>query len=208
MQPDLIVVTYYVQDESEYERLSQIAPTIPLLTDTEQVDSWQALAGVAGRVLGVEDRAATLVTDAEQRSEDVLAELPGLQGKTFALANYVPGDALYVVADPEDGSSVFFAQLGLSIDPGILEVADGVSGRATLSLEQVGLLDSDLLVMFTNGADPSEVAGFANLPAVQSGAVSTLDYAAVVGLNTPTPLSIPYSLDLIRPALEAAAGES
>jgi hypothetical protein len=29
---------------------------------------------------------------------------------------------------------------------------------------------------------------------------------AVVGLNTPTPLSIPYSLDVVRPALEAAAG--
>jgi iron complex transport system substrate-binding protein len=40
---------------------------------------------------------------------------------------------------------------------------------------------------------------------VRDGAVAVLDLAAVSGLNTPTPLSIPYSLEQIRPALEAAA---
>jgi iron complex transport system substrate-binding protein len=33
-----------------------------------------------------------------------------------------------------------------------------------------------------------------------------LDLPTAVGLNTPTPLSVPHSLDAIRPALEAAAG--
>jgi iron complex transport system substrate-binding protein len=49
------------------------------------------------------------------------------------------------------------------------------------------------------------MAGYDQLPAVRSGAVAVLDYAAVVGLNTPSPLSVPYSLERIRPALEAAA---
>jgi iron complex transport system substrate-binding protein len=45
------------------------------------------------------------------------------------------------------------------------------------------------------------------LRAVKAGAVSVLDYAAVSGLNTPSPLSVPYSLKLIRPALEKATAE-
>jgi iron complex transport system substrate-binding protein len=59
--------------------------------------------------------------------------------------------------------------------------------------------------MFTNGADASAIAGYERLPAVRSGAVAVLGLAAVAGLNTPTLLSIPYSLERIRPALDAAA---
>ena len=88
------------------------------------------------------------------------------------------------------------------------DAAGNTSGRVELSLENVGMLDADVVVLFTNGADPTSVVGYDALPAVRSGAVATLDYAAVVGLNTPTPLSVPYSLELIRPALEAAAGQA
>jgi iron complex transport system substrate-binding protein len=50
------------------------------------------------------------------------------------------------------------------------------------------------------------IPGYSALPVVQSGAVSLLDVTDVSALNTPTPLSIPYALDLIRPELEASAG--
>jgi iron complex transport system substrate-binding protein len=205
LRPDLIVVTYLATDQADYEKLSEIAPTIPLL-EADQVDPWQDMARVAGDVLGEPDAAEALVDEVDGDVAAVADELAGLDGKTFALANWVPGDALYVVADPDDGSNVVFSQLGLSISPRILDAADDVSGRAELSLEQVGLLDADLLVLFTNGAEPADIPGYDQLPAVVSGAVAVLDYADVVALNTPTPLSVPYALDLVRPALEAAAG--
>lgn len=205
LEPDLIVITWALTDEAAYEQLSEIAPTIPLLGD-EEVDAWQDIAEVAGEVLGRPDDAAALVDAAGQRSADVLAELPALEGKTYALANYVPGDAIYVVADPDDGAGIFFGQLGLQIDPDLLAIADGAAGRAELSLERIDELDADLLVLLTNGAAPEEIPGYAGLPAVQSGAVAILDVADITGLNTPTPLSIPHSLERIRPALEAAAG--
>ena len=37
--------------------------------------------------------------------------------------------------------------------------------------------------------------------------IAVLDYATIVGLNTPTPLSIPYALDKMRPYLVKAAGK-
>ncbi len=162
------------------------SPTISLLGDGDQVAPWQQMVTVAGELLGEPEEAEALIDEAEQRSADVAEELPGLKGKTFALANYVPGDSIYVVADPDDGSRVFFAQLGMEIDPDILAIVDGVSDRAEISLEQIGLLDADLLVLFTNDADTSTTPPW-------------------LASTPPTPLSIPYSLDLARPALEAAA---
>jgi iron complex transport system substrate-binding protein len=203
-EPDLIVITYAATDQATYDRLNEIAPTIGPLGDAE-VDRWQDIAHTAGEILGTPDAAEQLVTDAEQVSAQMRDELPGLDGRHYVMANYVPGDAIYIVADPNDGASELFAQLGLSIDPDILAIADGASGRAEVSLERVDLLDADLLIMLTNGADPADIPGYEQLPAVRSGGVAVLAVAEVSGLNTPSPLSIPYSLEAIRPALEAAA---
>jgi iron complex transport system substrate-binding protein len=205
LQPDLIVVTWAVTEQATYDLLSQVAPTIPMLGDAP-VDRWQDIAAVAGDVLGRPDEGAALVDEVDRLIAEVTAELPGLEGRTYAMANYVPGDKIYVVADPDDGASTFFRQMGIEIDPELVDMAEsGSRDRLELSLEQVGLLDSDLLVLLTNGVDPAEIPGYESLPAVRSGAVAVLDLAEVVGLNTPSPLSIPYSLDAVRPALEALA---
>jgi iron complex transport system substrate-binding protein len=205
LEPDLIVVSWGVTDEQEYERLSAIAPTIPLLGD-EEVDAWQDMATVAGEVLGRPDDASDLVASVDAQVAELAAELPGLEGATFALANIVPGDSINVVADPDDGASAIVGQLGMEIDPELVEQAAGSAGRLQLSLERIDELDSDVLVVLTNGVEPSDIPGFEQLPAVRNGSVAVLDLADVSGLNTPSPLSVPYSLERIRPALEAAAG--
>ena len=204
LEPDLIVVSWAAEDESDYDQLSEIAPTIPLLGDA-QVDQWQDMAATAGEFLQAPDEAEALIASTDQAAADVLAELPGLEGKTYAMANYVPGDQMYVVADPDDGAATLFAQLGMEIDPDLVAIADGASGRVELSLERIGELDADLLLLLTNGADPAEIPGYSALPAVQSGAVSILDLALATGINTPTPLSVPWALDALQPALQAAA---
>jgi len=204
LQPDLILATFIVTAQEDYDRLAQIAPTIGPLSDRE-VDRWTDMLEVGGKVLGLEDEATALRQDVDQLVADTAAELPGLEGKTFAMVNYVQGDALYVVADPDDGASELFAEFGLELDPELLAEADGASGRLKLSFERVELLDSDLLVLLTNGADAASMPGYASLPAVQSGAALDLEYAPIVGLNTPSVLSIPYSLEALRPGLEAAA---
>ncbi len=203
--PDLIVGSWGITDQEAYDTLSAIAPTIALLGERD-VDPWEDMAAVAGEILGEQAAADALVAEADQLAADLLAELPGLDGKTYALVNYVPGDQIYVVADPNDGAAQLFAKLGMEIDPELLAMEDGGFGRVELSFENIDQLDSDLLLLLTNGTDTSEILGFDSLPAVQSGAYSVLEYAPVVGFNTPTPLSIPYSLEYIRPALEAAAG--
>ena len=204
LDPDLILVTWAAAEREDYERLAQVAPTIPQLREGDAVDPWQDLMEAAGRFLGEEERAQQVVDEVDEQVAALRSDLPGLEGKTFTLANYLP-EGITVVADPEDGASVLFEQLGMELNPTILERADGATGRIDLSLEQVDLLDSDLLLILPNDGDPSELPGWEELTAVRTGAVAEMEFRDVVGLNTPTPISIPHVLDLIRPALEAAA---
>lgn len=204
LDPDLILVTYQAPDQATFDSLADIAPTIGLLGGN-QVDPWQDQVAVAGELLGDPEGAQAVIDEVTDLVQQTATDLPGLQGRTFLLANYVPGDSIYVVADEEDGASQLFQDLGMVLEPGVVEVADDVSGRANLSLEQAGLLASDLLITFSNGAQPTELVGWDTLPAVQTGGAADVDAPTVVGLNTPTPLSIPFSLDAVRPALEAVA---
>ncbi|MEM8924149.1 MAG: ABC transporter substrate-binding protein [Actinomycetota bacterium] len=204
LQPDLIVGTLAITDPETYETLSVIAPTIGPLTE-QQVESWQDLAEAAGVMLRDEAAASSVIAEVDALGDELGDDFPGLAGRTLAFANYVPGAGIFVLADPDDGAGRLFAQLGLEIDPEMVELAAGTAGRTQLSVEQIGLLDSDILMMLTNDADPADIPGFAELPAVNAGAFVILDLETAVGLNTPTPLSIPPLLDTLRPAFEAAA---
>jgi iron complex transport system substrate-binding protein len=208
LRPDLIVVTYGAQDKAAYDKLSAIAPTIPMLTD-RQVDRWQDIATAAGKVLHKEDEAAALIQQVDDDVKQVGVDIPTLKGKTFTLAQYIPGDAIYVVADKNDGSSVFFQDLGL-VMYGPVEQAGKDQGQArpTFSGEHVDILSADFVAFFNGGDDATlkqDLPGFDQLPSVRSGAMKMADFGLIVALNTPTPTSIEYALQELRPNLEAAA---
>ncbi|SED65727.1 ABC transporter substrate-binding protein [Jiangella alba] len=204
LQPDLILGSYSIADQGVYDQLSGIAPTIAG-EDALQVTPWQDLVRTAGEILGEPDRAEEVVAGVDGAVAEVAGALPGLAGKTFSLAQYVVGDSIYVVADEQDGSSVFFQQLGMTMYAPVRDEG-GATGdtRIMVSPERSDLLRADLLAFLVNGGDESDLAdipGFDQLP----GTVAVLDYPTIVGLNTPSPLSIPYSLEQLRPYLEAAA---
>lgn len=204
LEPDLIVGTYYIPDQRTYELLSGIAPTIANLHE-QDVTPWQDVVAMAGDMLEQDDEAAALVAEVDSQVAAAADDLPGLAGQTFALAQYIVGDSIYIVADEEDGSSVFFQQLGMTLSPEVK--AEGESSgqtRVQVSTERADLLRADVVAFLVNGGDESDLAdipGFDTLP----GTVAVLDYPTIVGLNTPSPLSIPYSLEKMRPYLEEAA---
>lgn len=204
LQPDLIVGTYSITDEAVYDQLAQIAPTIATL-DAAQVEPWQDLVHTAGEVLADPEAADELVASVDEQVAAVADDLPGLRNKTFALAQYVVGDAIYIVADEADGSSVFFQQLGMTMYPPVRDHGEKTGQtRINVSTERSDLLRADFLAFLINGgdeADLADIAGFEQLP----GTVAVLDYATIVGLNTPSPLSIPYALEQLLPYLEQAA---
>jgi iron complex transport system substrate-binding protein len=204
LNPDLVVGSFSISDEETYKLLSDRVPTIAGPADT-QVLPWQEMVRTAGKFLDEPAKAEEVVKSVDDKVASVMTEQPDLEGKTFELAQYVVGDSMYIVADEDDGSSVIFKQLGLTLYPPV--VAEGKQGgqaRLNVSTERADLLRADLVVFLINGGDESDLAdipGFDQLP----GTVAVLDYPTIVGLNTPTPLSIPYALDKLKPFLAEAA---
>jgi iron complex transport system substrate-binding protein len=205
--PDLVLYPgWAVQSKGDVTRLTAGGqrPALGALTD-RQVDPWQDQITALGKILHQTDKAAQIIKGVNDQVDALAKDLPSLKGKTYILANYVAGDSITVVADPDDGAASLFKGLGMSIAPDMLQKADGATGRVDISLEQVSLLDADVLLLLTNGSDPHKLPGYDDLAPVKDGAVTELDYSLAVAVNTPSSLSIPYALGKIRPALEAAA---
>lgn len=203
--PDLVVGTYVFTSQTDYEKLAGSFDVVAAPTDA-QVQKWEDLTRLTGRILGEPETAAKVVDDVKKVIAGVASALPGLEGKTIAFANYyAAGNQIVVLSDPDDGANVLFADLGLKIAPGIVKLGQGVNGRVQLSLEQVDALDGDILLMLTNGTATSNIVGWAQLPAVKAGTALILETSGAWALNTPSPLSVPWALEVIRPALDAAA---
>lgn len=204
LEPDLVVSTYAVTDDATYQKLSAIVPTIAG-PPNRKVPAWQDLVRQAGEFLNDPDRAEKVIAEAQAPVAQTAKDLPGLKDKTFVLAMYIVGDSMYLVGDKSDGASVFFQELGMQMFPPLAEEnARTGQVRVKVSTERVDLLRSDLLTFLINGGDESalnDIPGFSELP----GTVAILDYPTIVALNVPTPLSIPYALNALRPYLEKVA---
>lgn len=208
LDPDLIVGGYAQAEEAVHRQLTDLAPAVGPIR-AGQVDPWPTIVSAAGELLGLEEEAAAVIDDVQGQIEAAAAAHPGLAGKTFTLSQYIQGDGIYVVADEEDGSSRFFQDLGMVMNPAMLEQVAGLGARPNLSPERTDVLDADLVVFYSaldRAAVEAELPGFADLPSVRSGAMAMVDFDTVVALNTPSPLSIPHALEQLAEELAAAEG--
>jgi iron complex transport system substrate-binding protein len=208
LDPDLIVGSFSISDKETYKLLSDRAPTIAGPPSADEVTPWQELVRTAGKILAKPDVAERVIESVDTAVSDAARDFPQLEGETFALAQYVVGDSMYIVADDKDGSTEFFRRLGMRLYPPVLREGKRTGdARVNVSTERADLLRADLLTFLINGGDKSDLADipeFDQLP----GTVAILDYATIVGLNTPSSLSIPYALKQLRPHLADAAGRS
>ncbi|GAB90326.1 ABC transporter substrate-binding protein [Gordonia rhizosphera] len=210
-EPDLILATGYMAEGQPdlYANVSKLAPTIPGITG-KQIDPWEDMVSFLGTVLRQPEK-ATEITDAVNAKIDAAQQnLPGLEGKTYTMAYMYSGDQIQVLGDPEDGATNLFTSLGMSIAPTLVsEYEKNGQPRFPISTENVPLLNSDMLVVTANTeqlmSTLAALPGYQALSSVRGDAVSQMSVAEIGGLNEPTPLSIPYLLDKIYPALENAA---
>ncbi|MFI8567956.1 ABC transporter substrate-binding protein [Rhodococcus sp. NPDC078407] len=204
LQPDLILVAG-IGSIDPYRVLSDIAPTI--FPKTEKVETWESQIGTLGRVLDREDDAQRIIDEGRTVTDGFRQEYPRLDGKSAVLSQFVfETQQLAVVADPEDGAAQVFDSLGLSVPQDLVNSPDISHGRIVLSPERLDVLTADLVVILPNGGtreDLNKLPGFTSLPAATGGGVAVVDYATVVGFNTPSKASIEFALNEIRPQLEA-----
>jgi iron-siderophore transport system substrate-binding protein len=208
VQPDLILALYEGLDQTKYDTLSRIAPTVAHSPDFDPFGAtWQDMTLTTGRALGREQQAKDLITDVEARFAKIRAEHPEWAEQTMLVMATV-SEGSYQVFSPQDPKARFFADLGFETTP------PWISGRvqdnlATVSAEEFKLLDVDRLAWTS---DPDTLAQleddpiYNRLDVVRDGRVSYLDYTelpfpgAAISFNSV--LSIPYALDLVVPELE------
>jgi len=192
LQPDVILYYSYLQD-NEYDRLTQIAPTV---VEAEGPYSWQEQTLVTGRALGLQDRAEELVAEVQARFDEALAEHPEFAGKVAAVQF---GEPEFFLLPPTEPIFGLFEALGFQA----LEIVDSISR------EQVELFDQGDVLVVIGGAqeDFADDSLWQGLNAVREGRVVYFGGFGTVAsgaLGFASPLSLPYVLDIAVPALAAA----
>lgn len=198
LEPDVILAVYSGISETDYTRLSEIAPTVAF-PDNAWETSWQDQTTIIGAALGQPARADELVEGISEQLAATKAANPGLEGKTITYA--MSGDADVIVFCPSDPRIEMLVAIGLEPSAGTLAACgDGSESSVTVAAELVSSLDADAFILIdvedTTLDRLLQNQLFAALPSVADGRVVQvlgMDYA--MATSAPTVLSIPYALE-------------
>jgi len=207
LQPDLIVGISSGMTETEYDRLSEIAPTLMQSADQpDYQETWQTQTRMIGTAVGESDRAEALITQVEGRLAQEKADHPELQGKEGTIS-YLFEDGSIGAYAPGDARSRLLTDLGMVIPQEVIDAA-GDQFYSQFSMEQISKLDHDVLVWVTY--QPEAVAQLKASPlrqqlraATEGREVFMTELQAGAG-SFSSVLSIPYLLDTFVPQLAAA----
>ena len=146
LRPDIIVATHSGITQQEYERLSQIAPTLAQSGDYPDFGMpWQEQTLSIGHALGLASIAEDAVSDVEAKAESAGKLHPQFQGATVAWVSLASGQGQYWAAGATTPPMRFLASLGFAVPADLAEVI-GDKDSAQISSEQLGLLDVDVLI--------------------------------------------------------------
>lgn len=209
LRPDLIIGVYSGMAQEEYATLSEIAPTIA--QSDEFIDfgvPWQEQTRVVGQALGRTEQAEELVAELEARFAEAREEHPEFEDATGVIALTGEGGNYYPYG-LQDGRARFLTSLGFQLPTQVAELA-GDEFFATISHEQLELVDADLLIWIVN--TPAEGEALANDPIYQQLDASTQGRDLFLNISQPlggalafsTVPSLSFALDELVPQIAAA----
>ena len=212
LDPDLIVAVSAGLTPEQYDTYSQIAPVVTQPVGDEPYQSrWQDATQLIGQSLGRTAEADALVTELEARFTAVAAEYPQLAGRSAAVAAVSSvGAGNYFVWSSADNRGRFLESLGLTV-PATFDDLAGANFYADLSVEQLGLLDENDVVLWlqipgTENATLEAQPGYPALRVGQEGRVLNLTAEQGVALSFSSVLSLPSLLDTIPGEIAARLG--
>jgi iron complex transport system substrate-binding protein len=209
LQPDLILAVYSGLTHEDYDKLTQIAPTVA--QPGNYVDygvPWDEQTLTIGTALGQPERARAIVESVQAKFTAATGANPGFKGATGLVASKY-SDSIAVYA-PEDGRGRLMSALGFVQPPEIASLA-GKEFSATISAERIDLLNADALVWIVNSID-TDVPKYDADPLYSALDVHTGKHDVFVenlselggGLSFVTVLSLPPVLDQLVPKLATA----
>ena len=209
LAPDLVVGQYCGMTQGDYDRLSAIAPTVAQsAAHPDYGMPWDETTRVVGRVLGRPDEAERLIGGVQDRFAAARAAHPELAGRSAVVAEQFEPNT-YFVRSASDPRTRFLTSLGCVLPDDLAQLAGAMDG-ATISAEQVTLLDRDLVVW--NAGFASELPArlrtdplYPRLRVAREGRdVFVVDEPLSGALTWSTVLSLPVAIDQLAPKLAAA----
>ncbi len=209
LNPDLIVGISAGFTQEEYDMLAQIAPT--LAQSSDYVDfgvPWQEQTRVIGEALGKSAAAEQLIEETEARFATARAEHPEFVGATSAIAMPSFDGSATFFSGPQHERQRFLTNLGFVLPDALAETA-GDSFYGSLGPEQIGMLDTDVLLWVVS-PDQAELIQadplYQTLAVAQEGRDLFLDSTGEGDMAAPaiivgSVLSLPYAIDLLVPQL-------
>ncbi|MFJ3957612.1 ABC transporter substrate-binding protein [Arthrobacter sp. NPDC090010] len=207
LAPDLIVAANDGMKESDYKKLSAIAPTIAQSGEfADYAVPWDVQTLSIGLALGKKDEAQALVDGIKARFTAEKGKHPELVGKKAIFLQNAVYDGS-VIAYQNGLSTEFLTELGLVVPAGLEKFAK--DAQAFIPLEQLSVLNQADVLIWATEKDSDETAlhkvpGFDQLNAVKAGRSLYTGGILSGAIYFTSPLSLPYVLDHLVPELSTA----
>jgi iron complex transport system substrate-binding protein len=212
LRPDLILGTNAGMQRADYDKLSQIAPTVAgPQGGTDWFSPWDEQTVLIAQALGDEDAGHRLVEDVRAQYAAVADAHPEWNGKTATFSQNGFYDGLLYVYPPGLNTE-FLSYLGFEINPKLTPLVRRAGEQVTVSPERLDVIDADVIVFATEKAQDianlKKVPTFDKLDAVAGRRAVFTDGTLAGALYFMTPLSLPWALERLAPQLEAAVDGS
>lgn len=213
-EPDLIVAFNSIDDDTTYNRLTDIAPVLDFEQKEGDQGDWREAQLAVGEALDLAEAAETAVSEVDDYIAQVKADNPQFEGKSVAMAvQYDNGLQFY---NPTGSTTEeIFTDMGFAPN----EAGERFVDDNVVSNENLSLLDADvLIVVYTDAAARDEMENsdlFSSLSVVEDGGylglipdeedVYTMVKADGTKVENPTwvfrrgasTLSLPWALDVL-----------
>lgn len=201
LQPDLILDTKSSGDQTRYDTLKKIAPTVGVPKDGDQYKiSWEQQTTMIAAAMGVPEKGKELIAETGKKFEAAAEAHPEFKDATIVLGSRTSeGYGAYVGGT---GRVDFVERLGFKNSPAV-EAKAGESFSVPISKENLELLDADLTVMTPIGIPATDISNdplYKAVPSVKAGNALIFDDQGISqAFATDSVLSVSYALDKVVP---------
>lgn len=213
LDPDLILSLYSGVTDVEYERLTEIAPTIPYIEGPWNPGTWEDMTRTVGAAMWEDDKAEQLIGETEELITSLADEHPEFDGKTFVwgLTLNEGGTDLgvYLEYDPRVRITEALGFTSTSAMDDFLSTAEGDAWYTGVSLEKLYDVKADLFAAWAGSAaegtytvENAVVSRWE--PIAADSYVIYGDAALASAISAPTVLSLEYALPTYVDDLAAA----
>lgn len=204
--PDLILAPHSGLTEVQFQRLSEIAPTVAQKEAAWSSGTWQDLTGIIATALGETAQSETLVADTEALIEETAASFPNLEGASFVYTLTLDAAGggtelgLYVSGDPRVS---LLHEFGLVDSPALAPASEGEDPdtfNVGVSLEELDTIEADVVVAWSNTAENTQYSLEHPLfsrwdPIADEHYYITDDPVLGMATSGPSVLSIPWAIE-------------